>query len=113
MGGVAKSRLYVQRIWSFVTDDPREAVKGVDFIHTDVWVSMGEPKEVWKERIDLLLRLEQVRHVRVAVDRQPVGAHRDHGLERLRRCIGIEARPGRRDRLEGPRRRPRWPMPSR
>ena len=30
-------------------------MKGVDFIHTDVWVSMGEPKEVWKERIALLL----------------------------------------------------------
>ena len=29
-------------------------VKGVDFIHTDVWVSMGEPKDVWKERIKLL-----------------------------------------------------------
>lgn len=38
-----------------ITDDPNQAVKGVDFIHTDVWVSMGEPKEVWKERIDLLL----------------------------------------------------------
>jgi ornithine carbamoyltransferase len=38
-----------------ITDDPAEAVKGVDFIHTDVWVSMGEPKEAWKERIDLLL----------------------------------------------------------
>jgi ornithine carbamoyltransferase len=37
-----------------ITDDVDEAVKGVDFIHTDVWVSMGEPKEVWKERIDLL-----------------------------------------------------------
>jgi ornithine carbamoyltransferase len=37
-----------------ITDDPREAVKGVDFIHTDVWVSMGEPKEVWRERITLL-----------------------------------------------------------
>jgi ornithine carbamoyltransferase len=37
-----------------VTDDPKAAVKGVDFIHTDVWVSMGEPKEVWKERIALL-----------------------------------------------------------
>ena len=37
-----------------ITDDPRTAVEGVDFIHTDVWVSMGEPKEVWKERIDLL-----------------------------------------------------------
>jgi ornithine carbamoyltransferase len=38
-----------------ITDDARQAVKGVDFIHTDVWVSMGEPKEVWKERIELLL----------------------------------------------------------
>jgi ornithine carbamoyltransferase len=38
-----------------ITDDPKQAVKGVDFIHTDVWVSMGEPKEVWKERIELLL----------------------------------------------------------
>jgi ornithine carbamoyltransferase len=37
-----------------ITDDPAAAVKGVDFIHTDVWVSMGEPKEVWKERIGLL-----------------------------------------------------------
>jgi ornithine carbamoyltransferase len=37
-----------------ITDDPKAAVKGVDFIHTDVWVSMGEPKDVWKERIALL-----------------------------------------------------------
>jgi ornithine carbamoyltransferase len=37
-----------------ITEDVKAAVKGVDFIHTDVWVSMGEPKEVWKERIDLL-----------------------------------------------------------
>lgn len=38
-----------------ITDDPRAAVAGVDFVHTDVWVSLGEPKEIWKERIDLLL----------------------------------------------------------
>jgi len=37
-----------------VTDDLQKAVAGVDFIHTDVWVSMGEPKEVWAERIKLL-----------------------------------------------------------
>lgn len=37
-----------------ITDDVAVAVKGVDFIHTDVWVSMGEPKDVWKERIKLL-----------------------------------------------------------
>jgi ornithine carbamoyltransferase len=41
-----------------VTEDPKEAVKGVDFIHTDVWVSMGEPKEVWKERIDMLMKYQ-------------------------------------------------------
>jgi ornithine carbamoyltransferase len=37
-----------------ITDNPASAVEGVDFIHTDVWVSMGEPKEIWKERISLL-----------------------------------------------------------
>ena len=34
-----------------LTEDPKEAVKGVDFVHTDVWVSMGEPVEVWADRI--------------------------------------------------------------
>jgi ornithine carbamoyltransferase len=41
-----------------ITEDAKLAVKGVDYIHTDVWVSMGEPKEVWKERINLLLHYQ-------------------------------------------------------
>jgi ornithine carbamoyltransferase len=37
-----------------ITDDAADAVHGVDFIHTDVWVSMGEPKDVWTDRVTLL-----------------------------------------------------------
>jgi len=38
-----------------ITDTVSEGVKGVDFVYTDVWVSMGEPEEVWKDRIGKLL----------------------------------------------------------
>jgi len=38
----------------FITDNIEEGVKGVDFLYTDVWVSMGESDSVWKERINLL-----------------------------------------------------------
>ena len=40
-------------VLEFITD-PMEAVKGAHVIYTDVWVSMGEPAEVWKERIEEL-----------------------------------------------------------
>jgi len=37
-----------------ITDDLDRGVKGCDFLYTDVWVSMGEPEDVWKDRIELL-----------------------------------------------------------
>lgn len=37
-----------------ITENVEEAVKGADFLYTDVWVSMGEPESVWEERIHLL-----------------------------------------------------------
>ncbi len=38
-----------------LTDDVAKGVKGCDFLYTDVWVSMGEAKEVWEKRIELLM----------------------------------------------------------
>lgn len=38
-----------------LTEDVETAVRGADYLHTDVWVSMGEPADTWRERIDLLL----------------------------------------------------------
>ena len=37
-----------------LTEDPEEGLAAAEFVHTDVWVSMGEPKEVWAERVELL-----------------------------------------------------------
>ncbi len=37
-----------------LTEEPEEGVAGVGFVHTDVWVSMGEPKEIWDSRVELL-----------------------------------------------------------
>ena len=37
-----------------ITDDLDRGVKDCDFLYTDVWVSMGEPEDVWKDRIELL-----------------------------------------------------------
>ncbi len=37
-----------------ITDDPAVGVKGADYLYTDVWVSMGEDKSVWGDRIKLL-----------------------------------------------------------
>ena len=39
---------------TLVTADVHQAVAGVDFLYTDVWVSLGEPEEVWAERVKLL-----------------------------------------------------------
>jgi ornithine carbamoyltransferase len=37
-----------------LTEDPHEGVAGARFVHTDVWVSMGEPKDVWDSRVEML-----------------------------------------------------------
>jgi ornithine carbamoyltransferase len=53
---VAKCRDVASRTGSrlTLTEDTAEGVKGADFLYTDVWVSMGEDKSVWDERVKLL-----------------------------------------------------------
>ncbi|WP_433893274.1 ornithine carbamoyltransferase [Streptomyces sp. CA-111067] len=53
---VARARWLADRTGARITltEDVGTAVRGVDHVHTDVWVSMGEPKEVWSARIALL-----------------------------------------------------------
>ncbi|WP_286928619.1 MULTISPECIES: ornithine carbamoyltransferase [Aeromicrobium] len=52
----ARARTIAERTGArlLLTDDVAEGVKRVDFLYTDVWVSMGEPDDVWDERIALL-----------------------------------------------------------
>ncbi len=51
---MAKKRAAETGARIMITDDIDKGVKGVDFVHTDVWVSMGEPDDVWESRIKLL-----------------------------------------------------------
>ncbi|HET6356567.1 ornithine carbamoyltransferase [Streptomyces sp.] len=46
-----------------LTEDLAKGVAGVDFLYTDVWVSMGEPKEMWDERIALLKPYQVTSHM--------------------------------------------------
>ena len=53
---VAKARAFAARSGARITlsDDPKAAVAGCDFVYTDVWVSLGEPPAKWGERINIL-----------------------------------------------------------
>jgi ornithine carbamoyltransferase len=52
---IARERACASGARITLTDMPSDALPGADFVYTDVWVSMGEPKEVWDQRVRLLL----------------------------------------------------------
>ena len=55
--------------------DPKEAVSGADVIYTDVWVSMGEPAEVWAERISDLAPYAVTKEIMALADKGAVFMH--------------------------------------
>ncbi|TYB70117.1 ornithine carbamoyltransferase [Nonomuraea sp. PA05] len=69
---IKQARFLAERTGARIThtDDVEEGVAGADFLYTDVWVSMGEPKEVWDERI-ALLRAYQVNDEMIRATRNP------------------------------------------
>lgn len=58
-----------------VTDNVDEAVTGANVIYTDIWVSMGEPKEIWAERIKLLKDYQVNAEVMKKADEQAIFLH--------------------------------------
>ena len=67
---LAGSRRHGPARASPITDDIAAGVEGVDFLHTDVWMSMGEPIDAWRERV-ALLRPFQVDASDARADGQP------------------------------------------
>ena len=94
-----------------LTAEIDEAVRGVDFVYTDVWVSMGEPDEVWSQRIELL-HPYQVNAALMAKTRNPQArfmhclpafhnAETSVGAE-IQRKFGLDAMEVTEDVFEGP-----------
>ncbi len=73
----------------FVTD-PIEATKGADVIYTDVWVSMGEPAEVWADRINDLSPYAVTKEIMANADKDAVFMHCLPSYHDLKTSIGRE-----------------------
>ena len=73
-----------------ITDNVEEGVKGCDFLYTDVWVSMGEPAEVWAERIKDLTPYKVTKEVMDAAGPQAIFLHCLPSFHDLKTKIGKE-----------------------
>jgi ornithine carbamoyltransferase len=67
---IARDRAELSGATLTITEDPGEALPGAEFVHTDVWVSMGESAETWAERVELL-RPYQVNRAALAKTANP------------------------------------------
>ncbi len=71
-------------------EDPMQAVKGADVLYTDVWVSMGEPMEVWAERIEKLSPYCVTQELMDAAGKDAVFMHCLPAFHDLKTIIGKE-----------------------
>ena len=73
-----------------LTEDVQEGTKGADVIYTDVWVSMGEPDEVWEERIKELSPYKVTKEVMENAGSQAIFLHCLPAFHDLETTIGKE-----------------------
>ena len=73
-----------------LTEDVKEGTKGADVIYTDVWVSMGEPDEVWEERIKELSPYQVTKEVMENAGSQAIFLHCLPAFHDLETTIGKE-----------------------
>jgi ornithine carbamoyltransferase len=73
-----------------LTESAEEAVAGVDVVYTDVWVSMGEPDEVWKERIELLKPYQVNSELMAKADKDSIFLHCLPAFHDLNTTVGQE-----------------------
>ncbi|MBR2443810.1 MAG: ornithine carbamoyltransferase [Clostridia bacterium] len=71
-------------------ENPAEAVKGANVIYTDVWVSMGEPTEVWQERINDLSKYQVNRALMEKADKNAVFMHCLPAFHDMKTTVGKE-----------------------
>ena len=72
------------------TEDVNEGVNNCDVITTDVWVSMGEPDEVWKERIALLKPYQVNKEIMAKANKDSIFLHCLPSFHNLETKIGLE-----------------------
>ena len=71
-------------------EDPAKAAKGADVLYTDVWVSMGEPDELWAERIKLLEPYRVTKEVMAMADKNAIFLHCLPSFHDTKTTIGAE-----------------------
>ena len=73
-----------------MTEDAIEGTKGADVIYTDVWVSMGEPDEVWESRIKELAPYKVTKEIMANAGEQAIFLHCLPAFHDLNTTIGKE-----------------------
>ena len=89
---VALCQEYAKEVGATITltEDAMAGTKDVDVVYTDVWVSMGEPEEVWEERIKVLSPYKVTKEIMQNAGEQAIFLHCLPAFHDLKTAVGKE-----------------------